>query len=484
MSMSKSNFAPTDEQNLIKDHFQTGEAFKITAVAGSGKTSTLRLLAESTKNKGFYLAFNKAIQTDAAKSFPSNVSAKTAHALAFPTHGSTTIERINNTPRMYGRQVANALNLHQGFGTGDAFLAPSQTASFVMEMVTNFCSSADTDISVKHTPYVEGIGDRNAFGSYLLPYAKRAWADLQGKSGKLRPSHDHYLKAWALTNPVIKADFILFDEAQDASPVMSDVISKQASHAQIIAVGDESQSIYGWRGAVNAMAEFPGEELTLTQSFRFGQVIADEANKWLDILDAKVRVRGFQDIQSSIETVAQPDAVLCRTNAQCIQEALQSHKAGKATAIVGGTKDIEIFTKQALRVMSGQGTDHADLVAFKTWAEVCDYVQTDKAGADLKVKVNLLNQYGAESVLSVCDNVVTEAKAEVVVSTAHKAKGREWNSVRVATDFREPRSVEDGGTGTVGRTDAMLAYVTVTRAKKVLDNAGLAWVDQYVPAKR
>lgn len=479
-----SNFAPTDEQAAIVSHFAIGDPFKVTAVAGSGKTSTLRLLAESTQKRGFYLAFNKAIQTDAAKSFPSNVTAKTAHALAFRTHGTVVIDRINKTPRQYGRQIANVLGIYDGFGNGEHFLEPGTAASFVMEMVTRFCASADTEISVKHVPFAEGIEDRAAFGAYLLPFAKKAWADVQGTTGKLKPTHDHYLKAWALTNPVIKSDYILFDEAQDASPVMSQVISQQADHAQVIAVGDESQSIYGWRGAVNAMADFPGEELTLTQSFRFGPKIADEANKWLAILDAKVRVKGLESIDSRIEPVALPDAVLCRTNAQCIQEALVAHESGKAVGIVGGTKDIEIFTKQAQRLQSGQTTDHADLAAFQTWNEVCHYVESDNAGADLKVRVNLINRYGADAVLNVCNSVVPEDKAEVVVSTAHKAKGREWDTVRVATDFREPKSVEEGGTGQVSRQDAMLSYVTVTRAKHVLDNAGLSWVDNYVPEGR
>jgi superfamily I DNA/RNA helicase len=57
--------------------------------------------------------------------------------------------------------------------------------------------------------------------------------------------------------------------------------------------------------------------------------------------------------------------------------------------------------------------------------------------------------------------------------TAHKAKGREWETVRIAGDFRKDK---------VSREEAMLAYVAVTRAKLVLDREGLAWVDSLAKA--
>jgi superfamily I DNA/RNA helicase len=45
----------------------------------------------------------------------------------------------------------------------------------------------------------------------------------------------------ALSNPVIAADFILLDEAQDTNPVVLEVLRKQS--AQMIYVGDKYQRI-------------------------------------------------------------------------------------------------------------------------------------------------------------------------------------------------------------------------------------------------
>lgn len=46
----------------------------------------------------------------------------------------------------------------------------------------------------------------------------------------------------------------------------------------------------------------------------------------------------------------------------------------------------------------------------------------------------------------------------------------------MSDDFGEPLDKETDEPKPIPRQDAMLAYVTVTRAKKVLDRGGLAWI--------
>jgi len=68
----------------------------------------------------------------------------------------------------------------------------------------------------------------------------------------------------------------------------------------------------------------------------------------------------------------------------------------------------------------------------------------------------------------------------VVVSTAHKAKGLDWPKVQVA-DFKAPEKDDAGNPRPPARDEAMLAYVTVTRAKHELDRGGLAYIDDHLP---
>jgi superfamily I DNA/RNA helicase len=252
-------------------------------------------------------------------------------------------------------------------------------------------------------------------------------------------------------------------------------------------VGDRCQAIYGWRGAIDAMARFQADQrLVLSQSFRFGPAIATEANKWLALLDAPLRLRGFQQVRSSLGPLGVADAVLCRTNAEAVRQCLQAYDQGLSAALVGGGKDIRRLAEAAITLKAGKGTDHPELFAFHSWAEVKEYVELDAAGSDLKVFVGLIDAYGPEQVIAIVDQLVAEDRADVVVSTAHKAKGREWPRVRIAGDFHPPKPKHDQGTGdgagnglpvVVAPAEAMLAYVAVTRARLVLDREGLAWVD-------
>ena len=61
---------PTEEQQAAVAQFLTGRPLKITAFAGSGKTATLRMLAQASHRRGIYLAFNKAVAAEASATFP------------------------------------------------------------------------------------------------------------------------------------------------------------------------------------------------------------------------------------------------------------------------------------------------------------------------------------------------------------------------------------------------------------------------------
>src|SRR5690606_8774522 len=128
------------------------------------------------------------------------------------------------------------------------------------------------------------------------PFARKVWDDACNPAGVLRYEHDYYLKSWLLTHPKLtEYDYLLFDEAQDANAAITRLVLDQ-THAKRIAVGDSCQAIYGWRGASDALSVFPGVQLTLTKSFRFGPAVADEANLWLDLLDAPIRIEGHDPV--------------------------------------------------------------------------------------------------------------------------------------------------------------------------------------------
>ena len=474
---------PTEEQAAIVAAAKTGAHLVVEAGAGTGKTSTLKLLARAKpSDKGVYLAYNKAIADDAAKTFPSTVVCKTAHSFAFGAVGKLYRTRLD-APRQPARVTAQLLGISGPLHLGDdvPVLAPQQVARIVMATVDRFCQSASTQIVRQHVPIIpafEGIPARAALALEIVPLARRAWEDITRIQGQLRFTHDCYLKLWQLSQPDLRADYVLLDEAQDSNPAVASVVEGQTS-AQRILVGDRCQAIYGWRGAVDAMQHFDGKRLYLSQSFRFGQQIADEANKWLSLLDAELRLSGYDAIPSRVEPLDDPDAVLCRSNGGALGHVITGMAAGRRVALVGGGDQLRGYAEAAQQLLRGEPCAHPELVAFSRWDEVRDYVQQDSGGSDLKVIVDLIDRHGPEEIIRLTRQLVPERGADLVVSTAHKAKGREWQRVRIADDFREPRPHPETGKRRMPREDAMLAYVAVTRAQHVLDRSGLAWVDDW-----
>ncbi|WP_405919163.1 UvrD-helicase domain-containing protein [Streptomyces longwoodensis] len=482
-------FSPTDEQAAALEAFRSGSHLAIQAGAGTGKTSTLVFLAEQMpQRRGRYLAFNRAIALDAATRFPSTVQCKTAHSLAYAALGHRYRGRLNG-PRRPGWRIGQDLGLHAPADIGRAGLMPATLSNATLRTVTRFCQSADAELAHHHVPRLRGLDDEDhaELADLILPYAAKAWADLQDPfGGMVRFEHDHYLKMWALTKPVLHGDFLLLDEAQDTNPVLEQIVLAQQERAQIVMVGDSAQAIYGWRGARDVMARFTGHHLTLTQSFRFGPALASEANRWLTLSNVPIRLTGTPGIATTVGSRAgRPDAVLCRTNIGAMTEILSLIAAGTRTALVGGGDSLRTLAWAARDLIQGRRAHHPELVLFPTWMALRDYAEHDPAGSDLQPFANLIDEHGPDAILQAVDRLVREDDAEVTVSTAHKAKGREWARVRIAPDFTPPPDTDEVDSQghpvpqPVDEAEARLAYVAVTRARHHLDPTGLAWIHQH-----
>lgn len=491
----RATFAPTAEQQECIDLFLSGASMVIEAGAGTGKTSTLRLLAEAAPAKQIlYVAYNKAIVNDVAGSMPRNVRASTAHSLAWQAGGKAFKSRLDKG-RQRRREIASHLGIDapmafkQEDGAPPKMLSPEQLAGTVMTALSRFCQTAEERPGPEHFPYVEKIditvdGVRRwennlRLRSEMVPVLERAWADVLNPDGWLRYSHDFYLKRYQLSHPRLAVDVVMLDEAQDADPVIAAIVEEQ-THAQRVYVGDENQQIYEWRGAVNALAKFDTDHRgRLTKSFRFGPTVAAEANEILVQLPTDMRIVGHDPIRSVVRELAdgEADAVLCRTNARAIEEVMQAMGRGERPYLVGGGREIAAFARAAVDLMAGRSTEHPELSCFDSWTQVVEFVEQDEQGDELRLLVNLVESFGASTILAAIDAMTDERNATVTISTAHKAKGREWSKVRIASDFmpRPDKPLED--------SDLRLRYVAFTRARDVLDNTCLTADSDPTPTK-
>jgi superfamily I DNA/RNA helicase len=478
---------PTDEQTAAADAFHAGDHLALQAGAGTGKTTTLALLARATDRRGRYLAYNRAIAQDARARFPATVQCKTAHALAYAAVGHR-YTRLN-APRRPAWQTGQALGITKALRIGDREVTQKALSNATLRTVTRFCHTADEAITRHHVPHLRGLEDTDLhaqLAARIVPFARKAWADLQHPDdGCVRFDHDHYLKIWALSQPRIQADFLLLDEAQDTNPVVEQIFLNQRDHAQLVMVGDSAQAIYHWRGAKDVMTGFDGTQLALSQSFRFGPDLAAEANRWLHLADAPIRLTGTPALDTELGPVTQPDAVLCRTNVGAMAQVMTLMAAGYRVALAGGGDSLQALALAARDLKEGRRTHHPELILFPCWGDLQDYAAHDPAGRDLQPLVNLVDTHGTDAILTAVARLAPEPHAQVTVSTAHKAKGREWLRVLIADDFARPNDTADEYTDNttppepIDDAEARLAYVAVTRTRQRLDLGGLSWIHDH-----
>jgi UvrD-like helicase C-terminal domain/AAA domain len=472
---------PTDEQEQVLDAFLSGGSVKVNAYAGTGKTSTLEMLAHSTDRRGQYLAFNKDIVKEAKERFPSTVNCATTHSIAFHTAPSAFKANIGKmTGKMNANKLAELLEINKNWRVDkDNALRPRSQAAIILETLRKFTQSASLEPTADHVPVkgsLLGMPEETLkiVREFAVNGAKEVWKRMQTPEDVIPLGHDGYLKLWALSEPTIAADFILLDEAQDTNPVVLDVLRKQS--AQMIYVGDRFQQIYEWRGAVNAMEEIETDtSAQLAQSFRFGNEIAFAATNVLRLLGAEVPLRGNPMRDSRIGST-DPQTILARTNANTITAIIQALDVGMRPYLVGGNKEIMQMLEGVCELKSGHPSDVPDFFGFDNWDAVVDFAKGGE-GEHLLTFVNLVQTRGEKQLMWALRKTVDEESSNITISTAHKAKGREWGRVRLMDDFLKSqpkwREVQTNGQGTRGHDPAELRlfYVAMTRAKERLEVA-------------
>lgn len=449
----------TEEQSQIITCRSKRIAVK--AYAGCGKTYTLTGVAEAYPNERFlYFAFNKSIQLEAARKFPRNVKAVTFHGLAYPSHGAQFRDKLGNV-KPY--QISRALGLS------------AREGAMVLNLLNAYMQSADDTINEYHALAAkvpdESVGD-------AIDEARKAWAIITDPSNKtILCPHDAYLKLYQLSRPVISGiDRILLDEAQDTNPVSLAIV--EAQNCGKIYVGDQYQSIYTFRGAVDAFDRVDVDaELYLTQSFRFGAGIAGLASALLmDWRDAKRPVQGFGPHQTSYSVDRnKPHAVIARTNGGLFDEAVQALYSEQPFGYVGGVDTARFQSLlDTYRLFAGRRTTIVDpqIKSFQNFGAMKSYAES-MDDFELGALVKVVDKYRGD-IPSLVDRIQTEAKPtldgdEIALMTAHKSKGLEFDSVVLVDDFVELKQRPDQKTGRLKVPDneqIHVLYVALTRALK------------------
>ena len=468
--IEKSELQPTSEQVKAQAMFYKGDSLKINAFAGTGKTQTLTMLARSTSRRGTYLAFNRGIAEEARGKFPRWVKCHTIHQLAYRGVISRCQQSRKLTESMNGNYVVELLGLEDLDLSSQVIYSARSRGALILDTVRRYCWSDDDKIGVDHVPEwghfaLLETAEQECLKADVVKLAGRLWGMMTDFSRETPLGHDGYLKQWALEDPVISGEYILLDEGQDTNPVVLGMLNQQQS--QVVVAGDRYQQIYQWRGAVNAMEQLQCKKNSyLTKSFRFGPAIAAAATRMLATLGESHAIQGNSKLTSQLGC-GRPDAILCRTNVGVMDYYIQALNAGGRPLIAGGAGEYIRLCKGVLRLKNGESSDEQAFFGFKNWREVVHYSRTE-AGAHLKTLVGLVERFDETRLITHLQTMPTsERKADLVISTVHKAKGRQWERVWVADDFFK-FSAQKKSNIDPDPAETRLMYVALTRARQAV----------------
>ena len=255
---------PNDQQQAIIE--SDAKTKRVIACPGTGKTTTLRWLAESRPDDNIlYLVFNKSAQEAARKVFPPNTTVKTFHGFAFQYEGYKWKNHLGNMSPADFLEFFNRRHILAGLAH-----------NFMMF----FLNSPEAKLEDAVEPFHEFLTPKqielfDEFEEKIVEACRKvstAWYNKQMKC-----PHDFYLKLFHRSGELVrqlnKYDLILVDESQDLNQLLMDALKLVVK--PYVCVGDPKQSIYSFRYAVNAMEQLDLEHtFPLQHSHRFGVSVA------------------------------------------------------------------------------------------------------------------------------------------------------------------------------------------------------------------
>ena len=263
---------------------------------------------------------------------------------------------------------------------------------------------------------------------------------------------------------------LMVDEFQDTSRIQLRILKKLAGvHGNIVVVGDDDQSIYRFRGAsvanlLDFPADFPGCRMVrLTTNYRSHRHIVSACNAWMDsAADWSRRGGGGQRFRFEKDISA---------------HAPDTHPDYPAVIAVRGTdpRDEGRRLGELLRFLKSNGV----ISSYGQAALLLHSVKDGMSGPYL----DSLEAAGIGARCEPAGHSRNQIGDEVLVTTIHQAKGREWDVVvvgslngpgresdpigEVLAEFRVG-SCNEPAERTAGFDSARRHYVGFTRARHLL----------------
>lgn len=306
---------------------------------------------------------------------------------------------------------------------------------------------------------------------------------------------------------IVNKSVLLLDEFQDVNLEewqLIQTIIETAKDIRVIAVGDDDQNIYEFRGSSNAyMMEFANHykasKYTLLRNYRSSANIVNFNNQWLKRIPKRLKHGILEAVNETssekidiirysskhlekplVDRLIQENhhgtrAVLVRTNDEALMMNTFLRDAGQKTKLVTGLDGFSLDHLYELRTFTAYLRDHKNdtgLIFKKEWDgakihfhsihqssihyELCKEIILKFERAFIKQKP-LIEWYEFVREIKI-EDVIDEDKKVILVSTMHKSKGKEFDHVYLLMDNYTLENTES----------KRLFYVACSRAKQNL----------------
>ena len=311
----------------------------------------------------------------------------------------------------------------------------------------------------------------------------------------------------------ITKSILVIDEAQDLGDqefALVKELIRSNEDMRVIAVGDDDQNIYEFRGSDSGnmkslITEYGASVYNMLENFRSSQAVISLANSYIKGISGRLKsapIVGKRSDPGHIRLVRHSTS----DYEQAIVNEIVSDRSPGSVCVLAATNDDALVIsallnksgRKARLIQSRDGFQLSDLVEFRSfldvvrkygtaclddamWAEASDFVRnrfSDSGCLDLleNCLAAFNEEYPNRKYITDFENFLLESQledftrskdSEIVVSTIHKAKGCEYDNVYIS--LKGLREITD--------KERRMVYVGMTRAKNNLsvhfDNADI-----------
>lgn len=478
------NHIPSLYQQRLFARAREGRGFVgVRAVAGSGKSySLLRCVEDAPSHNAIVFAFNKHIADHLRDKVPDGVEVSTIHSFGLQTiRKDAGIDRPKVTEGKYTQIALDYLDQNPALWKELKFTS-AWTAMLPLVKLLEFTRLTLTD----PTDQPALVAMATTYDLLAPPEYLAALPTLLKKGAKQAETNEvidftdmlWLPHRWDLRTETY--DGLYIDELQDLSAAQLALVLKakrEDSHGVI--VGDPSQSIMGFAGADldsyrKAIVAFQAEEMPLSICYRCPTTHLDLARELVPEIEAREdapvgTVRTLGSVATMCMAIAPGDMVLCRNTAPLIEACIALIKA-KIPARVRG-RDIGSDLAKLVRTISKSGDirefpNEAGEYFGREWDRLLKTkapkgqlsTLTDRIDGVMAAYTGIAAQ-SIEQLVAEIQAIFADDRRGVVLSTVHRAKGLEANSIYIL----KPELLT-----TSELQEKCVKYVALTRAKDVL----------------